>query len=215
MRAAARNEYLPKRIPEERRIAPASLQSSQCWTNINRNRDTAEMKRTIGLLLLTGLLARGGELAELHSKQGQSGGLGKSRSHEEVESTKHGITEIGVERTICFGTCPAYTFIVKSDGTFRYKGEEHAKRKGEFTGRIELWDFHRLAQFIKDSGYMNLENDYFRAVTDNPTTFTTVVLEGRRKIVRNYADAGPTKLWAIEQLIDDLMNKAEWAPRRK
>jgi hypothetical protein len=170
------------------------------------------MKRlTFAVLILGGWLTFGGEIEDLHSKQGQSGDLSKSRSHEEVESTNHGITEIGIERTRCFGTCPAYTFIVKSDGSFRYKGQEYAKPSGDFTGRIDVWRFHELARFIKDSDYMKLEVDYYRLVTDNPTTYTTIVMNGRRKVIRNYAEAGPTKLWAIEQLIDDLMPKAEWA----
>lgn len=134
----------------------------------------------------------------------------KSRSHDEVESTNHGITQIGIERSACFGTCPIYTFTAKSDGTFHYKGVEHVERKGEFSGTIPFWHFHRLAQFIRDSDYMEFENGYTRMVTDNPTTITTVVMNGKRKTVSNYASAGPTKLWAIEQLIDDLMAKAKW-----
>ena len=33
---------------------------------------------------------------------------------------------------------------------------------------------------------------------------------GRRKTVRNYGNAGPTKLWAVEQLIDKLLLEAKW-----
>jgi hypothetical protein len=47
-------------------------------------------------------------------------------------------------------------------------------------------------------------------VTDNPTVYTTVVMDGKRKVVSNYANAGPTKLWAIEQLIDKLLLEAKW-----
>lgn len=50
-----------------------------------------------------------------------------------------------------------------------------------------------------------------RGVTDNPTTFTMVVMNGKRKTIRNYANSGPTKLWAIEQLIDGLMSKGKWS----
>lgn len=169
----------------------------------------------VTVLIASGLLTFGGEIAEMYSKLGLSGDDLKSRSHEEVQSTNHGITEIGIERTGCFGTCPSYTFVVKSDGAFRYKGERYAERAGSFTGRIETWRFHQLAQFIRDSGYMDLEDGYTRIITDSPTAFTTVVMNGRRKVIRNYADAGPTKLWAIEQLIDDFMAKAEWDSVKK
>jgi hypothetical protein len=173
------------------------------------------MKTTILMIAALGaasLLASGGEISSLHRQHTSraSGAWQKSRSHDEVASTNHGITEIGIERTPCFGTCPSYTFIVKSDGTFRYKGERHAERQGEFTGRIAVWQFHQLAQFIKESGYTELEDYYSRTVTDNPTVYTMVVTNDKRKTVSNYANAGPTKLWAIEQLIDGLMAKAKW-----
>jgi hypothetical protein len=58
---------------------------------------------------------------------------------------------------MCFGPCPIYTAIVKSDCTVRYKGEKSVERVGEFTGSIHPPDFRDLAQFIKDSGYMELE----------------------------------------------------------
>jgi hypothetical protein len=49
-------------------------------------------------------------------------------------------------------------------------------------GRVPVWQFHQLAQFIMDSGYMKLEDAYDRTVTDNPTVYTIVVLNGKRKI---------------------------------
>lgn len=175
------------------------------------------MRTILKSLISTGLVAavcvvQGGELSDYHFKHAHNklGNPEKSRSHTEVSSTNHGIAEIGIERTGCFGTCPAYTFIVKNDGTFRYKGGKYAQRQGDFTGRIPVWQFHQIAKFIKESGYMGLEDVYTRAVTDNPTTYTMVVLNGTRKVVRNYADAGPIKLWAIEQLTDSLIEKAEW-----
>src|SRR5678815_4416854 len=168
----------------------------------------------ISLFVTVTLLAVGGEISDFHFKNARDklADQRKSRSHDEVASTNHGITEIGIERSGCFGTCPIYTFIVKSDGTLRYKGTKHVEREGEFAGTIPVWYFHHLAQFVRDSGYTELEDGYRQGVTDtdHPTTYTMVVMNGKRKTVSNYANAGPTKLWAIEQLIDDLMAKATW-----
>jgi hypothetical protein len=105
--------------------------------------------------------------------------------------------------------------VVKSDGSFRYSGGKYAERLGEFTGTIREWEFNNLAHFIRDSDYMNLETDYRAGITDSSTTYTTVVMNGKKKVISNYAGAGPTKLWAIEHLIDDLMEKAEWKPVAK
>ena len=165
----------------------------------------------LGLALgSTGLQA--GEIRELHQKLtgGQPAAETKSRTWEQIESDEHGITEIGLERTACFGTCPVYTVIFKADGTFRFVGEEHVQHRGRHRGRIEEPKFRELAQFIVDSGYMQLESSYSTSVTDLPTVYTTVVHRGARKVVSNYASAGPTKLWAIEQLIDKLLLEARW-----
>jgi len=171
----------------------------------------------IAVVVTLSLIALGGEISDYHFKHARDklGDYGNSRSSDEVASTNHGITEIGIERSPCFGPCPIYSLIIKSDGTFRYKGVKYVEREGESTGMVPVSYFHRLAQFIRDSGYMELEDGYRRGVTDHPTTYTMVVMNGKRKTVSNYANAGPTKLWAIEQLIDDLMTKAKWDSPQK
>jgi hypothetical protein len=177
---------------------------------------------TITVFFASAFLGLGGEIADYYFKHSQENpkkateaiaSIEKSRRHAEVESTNHGITEIGIERSGCFGTCPMYIFIVKSDGTFHYKGDKYVERTGEFSGTIPIWQFHELGQFIRDSGYMGFEDQYSRAGTDDPTVYTSVVMNGKRKVISNYANAGPTTLWAIEHLIDDLMTKAEWRQR--
>ncbi len=176
------------------------------------------------ILVSCGFNSFGGEIADYYFKQQSEihadaetriAQRQKSRSFTEIGSTNHGITEIGIERTGCFGTCPSYTFIVRSDGNFKYSGDKYAERTGDFIGTIPSWKFTELAQFIRDSDYMNLETDYRASVTDMPTTYTMVVMNGKKKTISNYAGAGPTKLWAIEQLIDDLMAKADWKPVEK
>lgn len=171
-----------------------------------------QTRMMLAIVLLAGCVTRGGEVADLHRKIADADRrrFDESRSHEQVDAQDHGVTEIGLERTPCYGTCPVYTVIIKSDGTFRFKGEKYVERKGEFTGKVGRYQFIQLAQFIRDSGYTELQDTYFRAVTDNPTVYTTVVIDGKRKVVKNYANAGPTKLWAVEQLIDKLLLEAKW-----
>jgi uncharacterized protein DUF6438 len=163
------------------------------------------------VLISTNVFVLSGEISDFHNKQARER-KGEWRESEMglVSSTNHGVTEIGIERSRCLGPCPSYTFIARSDGTFRYKGDVYVERRGEFTGTISPGQFHRIAQFIKDSGYMELQDAYTTLVTDSSTTYTMVVMNGKRKTVSNYLSVGPTRLWAIEQLIDGLMAKAEW-----
>jgi hypothetical protein len=170
---------------------------------------------TIVALLVASSLALGGEISDYHTKRARDklDYEQKSRS-DEVAFTNHGIIEIGIERSGCYGSCPIYSFIVKNDGTARYNGVEHVERKGAFTGTTPVFYFHSLAQFIRDSGYMELKDIYTSGIRHGSTTYTLVVMNGKRKTVSN-ADAGPTKLWAIEQLIDSLVGKTQWRDSSK
>jgi hypothetical protein len=179
-------------------------------------REEIQMRPALTLLMVTTLLLGcavfGGEISELHRPvaKGDPSRPDQSRGHDEVGRTDHGVTEVGLERSPCFGTCPVYTVLIKSDGTFRYKGVSNAQRQGDHTGKVSTYEFNQLAQFIKDSGYSELQDSYSRMVTDHPTVYTTVIIGGKRKVVSNYANAGPTKLWAVEELIDKLLLEATW-----
>jgi hypothetical protein len=161
----------------------------------------------LGLLVTACSVASAGEIADLYAKAPQK----PTQTNLSSRATSNvGVSEIGLERTACYGMCPVYNVVIKSDGTVRYKGESNVKMKGERTGSVSPVKFNNVARFIKENGYMNLGGNYTVGVTDNPTVFTTVVMNGKRKVIRNYANAGPNKLWVIEQLIDKLLLDTDW-----
>ena len=124
--------------------------------------------------------------------------------------TNHGISEIGFERTGCYGTCPSYTFIITSGGKCRYEGGKHAKIEGKKTGRVSIIEFHRLAEFLLSIQFFALKDEYTASLTDSSSTFTTATLNGKRKIIDNYAGLGPAQLWAVEQILDGMVTRARW-----
>lgn len=134
-----------------------------------------------------------------------------SRTGYEPES-KHKIEEIGIERTGCYGSCPVYSVIIKSDGSFTYHGIRYIEKVGYFKGQIFRGYVDDLCRFIEESGYMKLDQIYHRPVTDMETVYTTVVMDGKRQIVKDYGDAGPAKLWVLENLIDHLVMNSEMKP---
>src|SRR5262249_17803646 len=119
------------------------------------------------------------------------------------------LIEIGIEHTARFGSCPIYTFIIRSDGTCRYNGEQYTKLLGRLTGKVPISDFNRLVDAIKSCGYAKLRDYYSAEVTDLPTVFTMVAVNGKRKIIRDYV-SGPEELQSFERLIDGLMAKVRW-----
>jgi hypothetical protein len=163
----------------------------------------------VGLVVAAlGVTALGGEIQELHEQREQRQEAQLLRNEE--DDHLHGITEIGLERTPCLGACPVYTVIIKSDGTFRYHGERFVERAGDYTGRVSQNGFTRLARFIRDSGFADLQDEYTHPHTDGSTAYTMMKTGSGMKVVSNYDGSGPSKLWAIEELIDKLMLTAEW-----
>jgi hypothetical protein len=120
---------------------------------------------------------------------------------------KDQITEVTLERTACFGTCPAYKVTLRSDGTIIYEGREFVEMKGTYKG--EVYAFDRLARFILAQGFFNLKDDYSINATDLPSAITSVVRGGKRKKVLDYGGAGPLELWGIEMAIDGVLKNAK------
>ena len=121
-----------------------------------------------------------------------------------------GIDEIGIERTQCLTNCPAYTLIIKKDGTFRYTGEYGVERIGSYTGKLSVGLLNQVMSFINESLYTVFDDTYSSPFLDGPTTYTMVKKGNETKVIENYAGSGPATLWAIEQLIDNLLLTAEW-----
>lgn len=148
-------------------------------------------------------------LKDKHLKQDQ-------QSAEVYDTYKHTslnnnpISKIGIERTFCYGTCPAYQLIVHRSGKVSYTGYGHVKRQGEHSGSIPSYHLRSLFAYINESDFFNLKNSYSYPITDNSSTYTLVVKAGREKIIKNYANAGPLTLWSIEQHIDSLLPLIEW-----
>src|SRR5262249_32279706 len=101
--------------------------------------------------------------------------------------TPTAILEIAIERTVCFGSCPNYTLILRSNGTAEYEGREFTRRKGRFVGRVEVEEFERLARYALAIGFFTLNDVYSCGVTDNPTVYVAVASADRRKLVYHYA----------------------------
>lgn len=122
---------------------------------------------------------------------------------------EEGITEISLERTPCYGDCPADWVILRADETAFYypKGKSGATR---MKGKIDKWDFAPLAKLLETQGFFALKDSYSAIMTDQATHFTSVVKDGNRKTVRNYGNAGPTSLWGLEMAIRGVAADIKW-----
>ncbi|MDY3557449.1 DUF6438 domain-containing protein, partial [Gemmata sp. JC717] len=139
------------------------------------------------------------------------------RTMDEYQDISHGITQVGIARSACFGECPVYDAVIHASGVVQYSGRMYVPRVGDHRGRVALYGFQRLAQFICGTRFWDLAPHYdFRdaVVSDAPRSCVLVATADRRKLVSNYADAGPPELWAIAELIDLLLQGVEWEQKQ-
>jgi len=100
--------------------------------------------------------------------------------------------------------------MVKADGSFEYNGIRFTKRKGKCRGMVDIKALNQVLKSIETSGFMGFKDKYRRGITDMSTVYTTVVVDGKKKVIEDYANAGPPELRLIEQSIDGLMGTAKW-----
>lgn len=120
------------------------------------------------------------------------------------------ITRIGLERTLCFGTCPAYTLIIWADGSFEYVGEANVERVGEYSGTVPVWYLNQLLLYIETIDFMAMADTYDSGWLDVASSYTMVESSGITKVVLNTGNAAPATVWALERLIDDLLEHGTW-----
>ena len=78
---------------------------------------------------------------------------------------------ITLERTTCFGTCPAYVFKAYPDGSVKYTGKEFVELKGEYSAIISKEELTNLKTILDEADFFSYANVYSASIKDLPTTF--------------------------------------------
>ena len=119
---------------------------------------------------------------------------------------------VSLNRTPCFGSCPAYTVEIFQDGTVKYKGSGYVKRIGFFTATADA-DF--IAQIMKQAetvNYKGFQNRYPAEnveIADLPQTISYVRMGKEGKLVQNKLDA-PKELVAFERWLEKHIEGLKW-----
>jgi hypothetical protein len=122
--------------------------------------------------------------------------------------------------------CMDYEAILRSDGTAsltseRCNGRPRMRWQGQGGLRVSCetqtgWTdrfgdaFGRLARLLDTQSFYELGRDYDRSITHGADMIISVVRNGDRKTVRDYAEAGPMNLWLIETAIQGVIREASW-----
>jgi hypothetical protein len=124
---------------------------------------------------------------------------------------------IQLERTQCYGTCPAYSLTIRGDGLVEYNGKSHVKETGPREGRIETDKLRSLASEFAKTKFREIPEDYSekcrgRVCTDFPTAITELGIKGVRHRVKHYygCASAPKSLFSLESAIDQSANSQKW-----
>ena len=120
---------------------------------------------------------------------------------------------ITLERTRCFGVCPAYTLTIYGDGRVVYDGKDFVRVEGARTANIGEESISRLVTEFQNIDYFSLDDSYeeFNA-TDMPSAITSITINGKTKTIRHYHGdlSAPKKLTELENKIDQIVNTDQW-----
>ena len=129
---------------------------------------------------------------------------------------------IHLQRTSCFGECPIYTVTIDARGTVTYDGDRFVRAVGRQTARIApsfvatlLASAERIHFFDLRDAYRAIENPdgSVMMVSDLPTTFVTITVNGRTKRVEDDVGA-PDGLAQFEREIDEAARTRRNAEKR-
>src|SRR5688500_911764 len=123
------------------------------------------------------------------------------------------ITEIGLQRGMCYGPCPVYRVTLRRTGVSTFVGRHFVDLMGEYTAPMEASSFDALALAAADLGFERLARNYAIQVTDHATTTSWIASDRTRHEVEDYGSAGPDELHKFEDLIDAAASRLEWRPR--
>jgi hypothetical protein len=125
---------------------------------------------------------------------------------------------IRLQRTSCYGPCPIYTVTIDAHGTVTFEGERSVRVVGRRTAHIDtsivaglLAKAESIRFFDMRDAYRVIENPdgSVTSVTDLPTKFVSVTVNGRTKKVEDYV-AAPDSLAEFEREIDTAAGTQRW-----
>jgi len=116
-----------------------------------------------------------------------------------------------LERTFCFGSCPAYRLHVYRSGFATFEGRGDIEPMGMHRARIGADTLALLLAEAERSAFFSLDDEYDEEVTDLPSTYIQVVAGGRDKTVHGRYGI-PPRFLAFRARIEELLLTVDWKP---
>lgn len=121
--------------------------------------------------------------------------------------------EIRLERSECFGPCPAYRISIHRDGKTVFEGFRNVFVIGRIEEAGSPAAFTALLEQFRQARFMNLDDGYILPVLHAPAVTLTLRLGSTEKKIVDYRGlkAGmPPVIAELEQAVDDFARSVRW-----
>jgi hypothetical protein len=121
---------------------------------------------------------------------------------------------VRLQRTMCYGTCPAYTVEVDQDGGVWYDGHAHVASCGRSRARLDAAATAALRGAIAEARLSQTADHCCDCVssTDSPTVLVTVADGNHAQTINDYqgCDSTPARVRTLERRIDEIVETRRW-----
>ncbi len=118
-----------------------------------------------------------------------------------------------LERTVCYGRCPAYRVTVRGNGRVEYEGKAFVGVVGRRVATIPRSEVARLVAAARDGDLWSMRASYVAGMTDMPTYRLTLTVGSRKHTIEDYAGyhvGMPRSVSDFEDLIDEIGRTRRW-----
>jgi Domain of unknown function (DUF6438) len=119
---------------------------------------------------------------------------------------------ISLRRTVCYGSCPAYTVTVSITQVV-FEGDAFVADKGRQTAQVDPNAVRKLAARFVAADFYSMGAKYAASVTDNPTNVLSINIDGHKKTVVDYVgqrEGMPAVIKDLEDAVDELADTKRW-----
>ncbi len=119
-------------------------------------------------------------------------------------------SEVSLSRGPCYGDCPVFELVVRSDGRLWLSGGELRGVQGERLGRVEPEVLRRVMGQLFRSGVLRLAPRYDSDSTDQATVRLRMELANQVVRISDYGEAAPPVFESMASTLEALVDAATW-----